>query len=44
MRQHYICYECQSYDVYEIMPVRINRLGCIVDDEKDHIAIPNSMA
>ena len=44
MRQHYICYECQSYDVYETMLVRINRLACIVDDEEDLIAIPNPMA
>ena len=35
MRQHYICYECQSYDVYETMLVRINRLACIVDDEEE---------
>ena len=34
MRQHYICYECQSYDVYETMLVRINRLACIVDDKE----------
>ena len=44
MRQYYICYECQSYDVYETMLVRINRLACIVDDEEDLIAIPNPMA
>jgi len=44
MRKHYICYECQSYDVFESMLVRINRLACIVDDEEDLRAIPNPLA
>ena len=44
MRKHYICYECQSYDVFESMLVRINRLACIVDDEEDLIPVPDQMA
>jgi len=44
MRQHYICYKCESYDVFETMLVRINRLACIVDDEEDLIPVPNQMA
>lgn len=44
MRKHYICYECQSYYVFESMLVRINRLACIVDDEEDLRAIPNPLA
>ena len=44
MRQHYIYYKCESYDVFETMLVRINRLACIVDDEEDLIPVPNQMA
>ena len=44
MRQHYICYKCESYDVFETMLVRINRLACIVDAEEDLIAVPNQTA
>ena len=44
MRQHYICYDCGGYNVFESMLVRINRLACIVDDAEDLIGIPNPIA
>ena len=34
-----IFYECDSYDVFETILVRINRLARIVDDEEDLIPI-----
>ena len=31
----WICYSCGSYNVFETMLVRINRLACILDDAED---------
>jgi hypothetical protein len=30
---NWTCYNCGSYEVFESMFVRINRLACIIDDE-----------
>ncbi len=35
----WICYNCGSYNVFEKMYVRLNRLACIVDDVDDLIEI-----
>ena len=32
---NWTCYNCGSYEVFESMFVRINRLACIIDDEED---------
>ena len=32
---NWTCYNCGSYEVFESMFVRINRLACIIDDVED---------
>ena len=32
---NWTCYNCGSYEVFESMFVRINRLACIIYDEED---------
>ena len=42
---NWTCYNCGSYEVFESMFVRINRLACIIDDEEnfERYGEPNSM-
>ena len=35
---NWTCYNCGSYEVFESMFVRINRLACIIDDE-EHLRV-----
>ena len=35
----WICFNCGSYNMYEKMYVRLNRLACIIDDVEDLMVI-----
>ena len=37
----WICYNCGSYDVFERVLMRLNRLSCIIDDTEDIIELEN---
>ena len=38
----WICYDCGSYDVFESVLMRLNRLSCIIDDTEDIIELENA--
>ena len=39
----WICFNCGSYNVYEKMYVRLNRLTCIIDDGEDLMVIEDNI-
>ena len=43
MTSNWICRDCGSYDVFESVLIRINRLSCIIDDVEDVQGISNPL-
>ena len=37
----WICFNCGSYNVFERVLMRLNRLSCIIDEAEDIIEIEN---